>query len=114
MSTPQISRKRSYVSTPENQGPNVSTPPTVIVPWTTPATVILDEPIKPSIFDGPGQNLSTEFDHDAGVDDKIKHLETYLNYKADQNKLFKKNGGRRSKKAQRKHRKKTSKRKSRK
>jgi hypothetical protein len=93
----------------------VSTPPTVILPYNTPPTVILEEPRKSSAFEGSGEKLGKEFD-DASteVDDKIKHLETYLNYKANQNKLSKKNGGRRSKKAQRKHRKKTSKRKSRK
>ena len=136
MSTPQISRKRSYVSTPENQGPNVSTPPTVIVPWTTPATVILDELRKSSAIVGPGQNLRNEFDDDdaAAKDERLKHkikyVEKYLDnqkkrHKAEQDArveetakmnfgLPKKNGGRRSKKAQRKHRKKTSKRKSRK
>jgi hypothetical protein len=127
MSTPPISRKRSYVSTP----------PTVIVPYNTPPTVILDEPRKSSIFDGPGQNLSTEFDDDdaaAAKDEylkrKIEYAKEYLDnqmkrHKAEQDarveetanmvfRLPKKNGGRRSKKAQRKHRKKTSKRKSRK
>jgi hypothetical protein len=88
----------------------VSTPPTVIVPYNTPPTVILEEPIKSSTIEGPGQNLGNDFaDTTANVDDKIKHLETYLNYKTTTTK-----GGRRSKKAQRKHRKKTSKRKSRK
>jgi len=140
MSTPQISRKRSYVSTP----------PTVIVPYNTPPTVILDEPRKPSTFDGHGQNLRNDFaaaataaddaaDDDAADDaaakdeyleGKIKYVEEYLDnqkkrHKAEQdarveetaNMVFRlpaKNGGRRSKKAQRKHRKKTSKRKSRK
>ena len=54
MSTPQISRTHSYVFTPDNQGPNVSTPQTQILSRTTPDTVILDEPRKSSIFDGPG------------------------------------------------------------
>jgi hypothetical protein len=134
MNTPPISRKRSYVSTPDNQPPIVSTPPTVIVPYHTPPTVILDEPRKSSIFDGPGQNLSAEFDYDAAKDvylkRKIEYAKEYLDnqmkrHKAEQDArveetkemiftLPKKNGGRRSKKAQRKHRKKTSKRKSRK
>jgi hypothetical protein len=98
-------------TTPIRQTPsNVSTPPTVIVPYHTPPTVILDEPRKPSTFDGHGQNLRNDFAAATSVDDKIEHLETYLKYKDKHaNK-----GGRRSKKAQRKHRKKTSKRKSRK
>ena len=96
--------------TPDNQGPNVSTPQTQILSRTTPDTVILDEHRKSSIFDGPGQNLRNDFAAATSVDDKINHLETYLNYKVNKPK----NGGRRSKKAQRKHRKKTSKRKSRK
>ena len=133
MSTPQISRKRSYVSTP----------PTVIVPYNTPPTVILDESRKPSTFDGHGQNLRNDFAAAADFDDaaaaaakdeylegKIKYVEEYLDnlkkrYKAEKEarveetakmsfRLPTKKGGRRSKKAQRKHRKKTSKRKSRK
>jgi hypothetical protein len=146
MNTPPISRKRSYVSTPENQGPIVSTPPTLIVPYYTPKTVIVEEPIKSSTFEGPGRNLRNEFAAAATMDDaatdddatakdeylkdKIKYVEDYLDdrkkrYKAEQHDrveetaqmkfgLPAKKGGRRSKKAQRKHRKKTSKRKSRK
>jgi len=132
MNTPPISRKRSYVSTPDNQPPIVSTPPTVIV--STPPTLIVEEPRKSSIFDGPGQNLSAEFDYDAAKDAylkrKIEYAKEYLDnqmkrHKAEQDArveetakmsfgLPAKKGGRRSKKAQRKHRKKTSKRKSRK
>jgi hypothetical protein len=121
----------------------VSTPPTVIVPYNTPPTVILEEPRKSSTFEGHGQNLGNEFaaataddgdgegeDEDEYLKRKIEYVENYLNdqkkrYKAEQDArveetakmnfgLPKKNGGRRSKKAQRKHRKKTSKRKSRK
>ena len=136
MSTPQISRNRSYVSTPDNQDPIVSTPETQILSRTTPDTVILDEPRKSSTFDVHGQNLRNEFDDDdaAAKDERLKYrieyVEKYLDnqekhYKAEQDArvketakmnfgLPKKNGGRRSKKAQRKHRKKTSKRKSRK
>lgn len=139
MSTPPISRKRSYVSTP----------PTVIVPYNTPPTVIVEEPGKSSTIEGPGQNLSTEFASadastsaaaDASADaaavkdkyleDKIEYVKAYLDnqkkrYKAERDArveetsnmsfgLPAKKGGRRSKKAQQKHRKKTSKRKSRK
>ncbi len=129
MSTPPISRKRLYVSTP----------PTVIVPYNTPPTVILEEPRKSSTFEGHGQNLGNEFaaataddgdDKNEYLKHKIKYVEDYLDdrnkrYKAEQNDrveetakmnfgLPKKKGGRRSKKAQRKHRKKTSKQKSRK
>jgi hypothetical protein len=139
MSTPPISRKRSYVSTPENQDPIVSTPPTLIVPYYTPDTNIIGESKKSSTFEGHGQNLGNEFaaataDDGAAKDEylkhKIKYVEDYLDdqkkrYKAEQDArveetakmkfgLPKKNGGRRSKKAQRKHRKKTSKRKLRK
>jgi hypothetical protein len=134
-------------TTPIRQNPsNVSTPPTVIVPYHTPPTVILDESRKPSTFDGHGQNLrndfaaAADFDDAATTDDaaakdeylkrKIEYAKEYLDnqmkrHKAEQDarveetanmvfRLPKKNGGRRSKKAQRKHRKKTSKRKSRK
>ena len=74
MSTPQISRTHSYGFTPDNQGPNVSTPQTQILSRTTPDTVILDEPRNSSIFDGPGQNLRNEFDDDdaAAKDERLK------------------------------------------
>ena len=140
MSTPPIGRKRSYVSTPENQDPIMSTPnnpPSIVSSNGThilqdpDRTHIIGEYTKSSIFEGPGEKLGKEFD-DASteVDDKVKHLETYLNYRKKRYRedqearveetkkmsfgLPAKKGGRRSKKSQRKHRKKTSKRKSRK
>ena len=131
-----IKNQDPIVSTPDNQGVIMSTPETQILSRTTPDTVILGEPRKSSTFDVPGQNLRNEFDDDdaAAKDEylkrKIEYVEKYLDnqkkrYKAEQDArveepkrmsfgLPAKKGGRRSKKAQQKHRKKTSKRKSRK